>query len=227
MLGHKSFVVGVLGVWLCSGVVPGAVSAAEPAAPVHQAAGEIVWLDLKLGKLQLYADHSRGTRATAEYRITEHETQVTDRLDKQFLATTDLRAGQHITIESRVSGEEHIATKITVEPTSAPLFQQAEGTIESIDVTPGTFTLKETASPGAVGMVSVFVFDPKDIVVMESPSLRPVRLEVKPGDFVKVDYVVNDGRRSARSMMRYSAVPAPTTTTTTTTNTSSTTTTSQ
>ena len=224
MLGHKSLVVGVLGVWLCSGVVPGAVLAAEPAAPVHQAAGEIVWLDIQLGKLQLYADHSRGTRATAEYRITQQDTRVTDRLDKQFLAITDLRAGQHITIESRASGEEHIATKITVEPSAAPLFQRAEGTIESIDVTPGTFTLKETAGPGAVGMVSVFVFDPKEIVVMESPSLRPVRLEVQPGDFVKVDYVVNDGRRYARSMMRYAVAPAQTTTTTTIT---STTTTSQ
>ena len=224
MLGHKSLVVGVLGAWLCSGVVPGAVSAAEPAAPVRQAAGEIVWLDTQLGKLQLYADHSRGTRATAEYSITEHETRVTDQLDQQFLAITDLRAGQHVTIESRARGEEQLATKITVEPSSAPLFQRAEGTVESISVNPGTFTLKETASPGAVGMVSVFVFDPKDIVVMESPSLQPVRLEVQPGDFVKVDYVVSDGRRYARSMMRYAALPAPTTTTTTTT---STTTTSQ
>ena len=200
MLGHKSLVVGVLGAWLCSGVVPGAVSAAEPAAPVRQAAGEIVWLDTQLGKLQLYTDHSQGTRATAEYSITEHETRVTDQLDQQFLAITDLRAGQHVTIESRARGEEQLATKITVEPSSAPLFQRAEG------------------------MVSVFVFDPKDIVVMESPSLQPVRLEVQPGDFVKVDYVVSDGRRYARSMMRYAALPAPTTTTTTTT---STTTTSQ
>lgn len=225
MFGHKSLVVGVLGVWLCSGVVPGAVSAAEPAAPVHQAAGEIVWLDTQLGKLQLYADHSQGTRATAEYSITEHETRVTDRSDTKFLAITDLRAGQHITIESRASGEGRIATKITVEPTSALLFQQVQGTIESIDVNPGTFTLKETASPGAVGTVSAFVFDPKDIVVMESPSLQPVRLEVQPGDFVKVEYVVNDGKRYARSMMRYAVIPAPTNTTTTTT--TSTTTTSQ
>ena len=219
---HKSLVVGVLGVWLCSGVIPGAVLAAEPAAPVHQAAGEIVWLDTQLGKLQLYADRSGDTRATAEYSITEHETRVTDRLDKQFLAITDLRAGQHITIESKASGNERLATKITVEPSSAPLFQRAEGTIESIDVNPGTFTLKETASPEAVGVVSVFAFDPRDIVVMESPSLQPVRLEVQPGDFVKVDYVVNDGRRYARSMMRYAVAPTSTTTTTTTTSTTTT-----
>ncbi len=224
MFGHKSLVVGVLGAWLCSGLIPSAVSAEEQAAPVHQAAGEIVWLDTQLGKLQLYADDSKGTRTTSAYNITEHDTRVTDRLDKQFLAITDLRAGQHVTIESKISGEEHIATKITVEPTSAPLFQHAEGTIESIDANnPGTFTLKETASPGAVGLVSAFVFDPKEIVVMESPSLQPVRLEVKPGDFVRVDYVVHDGRRYARSMMRYATVPASTTTTTTTTSTTITT----
>ena len=73
-----------------------------------------------------------------------------------------------------------------------------------------------------MGLVSVFVFDPQDIIVMESPSLQPVRLEVKPGDFVKVDYVVHQGKRYARSMMRYSAVPASTTTTTTTTSTTTT-----
>ncbi len=154
----------------------------------------------------------------------QHDTRVTDNLDKQFLTITDLRAGQHIKIESRASGEEQIATKITVEPASTPLFQQAEGTIESINASnPGTFTLKETTSTPAAGTVSLFAFDPNTIVVMENPSLRPVRLEVKPGDFVKVDYVVNDGKRYARSMMRYSVIPAPTNTTTTTTTSTTTT----
>ena len=223
MWGHKSLVAGVLGLWLCSGFVSGAVSAAESAAPVRQATGEIVWLDTQLGRLQLYAEHSRDTRATTEYRITDHDTRVTDRLDKQFLTLADLRAGQYITIESTDSGQEQLATKITVEPSSEPLFLQAEGTIESINASnPGTFTLKETTSTQPAGTVSLFTFDPNIIVVMESPSLQPVRLEVQPGDFVRVDYVVNDGRRYARSMMRYSALPAPTTTTTTTTSTTTT-----
>ena len=218
MLGHKARVVGMLGVWLCGGLIPSAVLAAESAVPARQAAGEIVWLDTQLGKLQLYAEHSRGTRATAEYKITQQDTRVTDHLDKQFLSITDLRAGQYVNIESSASGGEQLATKITVQPTAAPLFEEAEGTIESIDVSnPGTLTLKETPSAEAAGTVSVFAFDPNTIVVMESPSLQPVRLEVKPGDFVKVDYVVSDGKRYARSMMRYSAVPAPITTTTTTT----------
>jgi hypothetical protein len=223
MFGYKSLVVGLLGVGLCSGIVPGAVSAAELVVPVRQAAGQIVWLDTQLGRLQLNADNSPGMQAT-QYTITQHDTRVTDRSDKQFLAITDLRAGQHITIESRASGEEQIATKITVEPSSAPLFQEAEGTIESIDAgNPGTFTLKETTGTQPAGTVSLFTFDPNTIVVMESPSLQPVRLEVKPGDFVRVAYVVNDGKRTARSMMRYSVRPAPSTTITTTTSTTTTT----
>ncbi len=220
---RHTLLMGALGVLLCSGVAPGAVSAAEPAATVRRMAGEIVWLDIQLGKLQLNADHPKGIRAIAEYNITQHETHVTDRSDKQFLTITDLRAGQHITIESTDSGKEQLATKITVEPSSAPLFQRAEGTIESINVNPGTFTLNETASPGTLGLVSEFVFNPHDIVVMESPSLQPVRLNVRPGDFVEVDYVVNDGKRYARSMMRYSAVPAATNTITTTTTSTTTT----
>ena len=178
MLGHKLVLIGVLGVWLCGGFVQGTVSAAEPAVIVHQAAGEIVWLDIPLGKLQLKGDVSSGTRATAEYRITQHETRVTNASDTQFLTITDLRAGQHISIQSRGNEKEQLATKITVKLNSEPLFQQAEGTIESIDGTAGTFTLKETTTTGAVAQVSSFTFDPKDIVVMESPSLQPVRLEV-------------------------------------------------
>ncbi len=53
MLGHRSVVAGVLGVLLCGGLVPTMVSAAEVAAPVRLAAGEIVWLDTELGRLQL------------------------------------------------------------------------------------------------------------------------------------------------------------------------------
>ncbi len=222
MWRYKSFLIGVVGVLLFGGLAQAFAVESIPAA--SYVSGEIVWLDLQLGRLQLYGDRSRDTRPTTEYRITEHETRVTDRSDNQFLAIKDLRAGQHITVESKASGEEYIATKITVEPSSAPLFQQAEGMIEAIDVNRGTFTLKETAIPGTVGLVSVFFYDTRDIVVMENPSLQPVRLEVKPGDFVRVEYVVNDGRRYARSMMRYSVLPvaAPTTTTTTTTSTTTT-----
>lgn len=216
---------GVLGIWLCGAVVPVSVLAATPAVPgVQKADGEIVWLDLQLGRLRLAEDRTRGPQATVEYRITEHETQVTDRADKQFLSIADLRAGQEIYLESRVSGAEQLATKITVEPMSAPLFQQAEGTIKSANANQGTFVLLENASPTSMALESSFSFDAEDIVAMESPSLQPVRLEIRPGDLVKVDYVVNSGQRIARSMMRYSAWPAPTTTTTTTT---STTTTSQ
>lgn len=223
MFGQKSLIIGALSACLCGGAALTAVASAETAAPVHQAAGEIVWLDIQLGQLQLNTDTSPGGRATAQYKITQHDTRVTDHLDKQFLTISDLRAGQHITIESKASGQEQLATKINVELTSAPLFEEAAGTIESIDASnPGSFTLKETTRTQAEGTVSLFVFDPNTIVVMESPSLQPVQLNVKPGDFVKVDYVVIDGRRYARSMMRYATPPAPRTTTVTTTSTTTT-----
>ncbi len=224
MFGAKALVAGMLGVWLCSLAIPSAVSATEMIAPVHQAVGEIVWLDTQLGQLQLNTETSTGTRATTQYKITQQDTRVTDHLDKQFLTITDLRAGQYIKIESNDSGQGQLATKISVEPTSAPLFEEAEGTIESVDTgNLGTFTLKETTSTQAAGTVSLFVFDPNTIVVMESPSLQPVRMEVRPGDFVRVAYVVIDGKRYARSMMRYSAVPAPRNITTTTTTSTTTT----
>lgn len=204
MVRHHALIAGMVGALLCSGVTVSTVSAADSAGPVRQAVGEIIWLDTQLGRLQLYTDHSPGTRATAQYSITQQDTRVTDRADSQFLAIADLRAGQQVTVESRASGEEQLATKIIVEPTAAPVFQQAEGTIESIDAsTPGTLTLRESTSTPAAGTVTLFAFDPQTIVVMESPSLEPVRLAVQPGDFVKVAYEVEDGKRYARSMMRY------------------------
>jgi hypothetical protein len=225
MFGPKSLVMAVLGAWLCGGAVSSTVSAAEPAVPVRQAAGEIVWLDTQLGQLQLNSDHAPGPRTTSQYSITQQDTRVTDRSDKQFLSITDLRAGQRVRIESKNSGQEQLATKITVEPTSGPLFLEAQGTLESIDASnPGTFTVKETASTDSGESAgTVFAFDPDTIVVMESPSLRPVRLEVQPGDFVKVAYVLKDGKPYARSMMRYSVIPEPGKTTTTVTTSTTTT----
>ena len=221
---HRILVAGLVGVWVCSAGMPTAGAAMEAASIMRQAEGEIVWLDIPIGKLELVVQHPEGTREIVEYTMTPHETSVTDQSDKQFLRLEDLRAGQHVILESKDQGAQRIATKITVESTAAPMFQLAEGTIESIDAREGTFVLKETTTPGIAGPGSVFAFDSKEIVVMESPSLRPVRLEVKQGDFVRVYYVVIDGRRYARSLMRYATAP-PQTSTTTATTTSTTTTT--
>ena len=52
---------------------------------------------------------------------------------------------------------------------------------------------------------------------MKDPSIQPVQLELKPGDLVKVEYVVKDGKRHAHSITLLSAAPETTSTTTTTT----------
>ncbi|MCX5681397.1 MAG: hypothetical protein NT079_03850 [Candidatus Omnitrophica bacterium] len=67
--------------------------------------------------------------------------------------------------------------------------------------------------------LSYFVFEPKDIVVMRSPSRESVQLNLKPGDIVKVQYAEKDGKQQIHSMTLYSPKVISTTTTTTTTTT--------
>ena len=149
---------------------------------------------------------------------------MTDPSDKKFLVIKDLRAGQHVTIELIDSSGETMARKIIAEPIPEPVFQEATGELEAIDVQAGTIVIDEKPLPGegGKGNLSYFVFEPKDIVVMKSPSTQPVQLELKPGDLVKVEFVVKDGKRYARSITLLLAAPETTSTTTTTTTTSTT-----
>ena len=240
MWKHKSLLIGVLGVLLLSGLAH--ASAAEsregiirlaslssvPVPNVRYISGEITWVDVKLGKLQLREDSSRGTQEAAEYRdyrMNQQATNVTDPSDKKFLTVKDLRPGQRVAIEFEPVGSagEKMARKITVEPTPDPVYQEAFGEIEAIDVNAGTFVLENRPAirrDGGLSDLSYFLFEPKEIVVMKSPSKEPVRLEMKPGDPVKVEYVVKDGKQWIHSVTLYSPVPEvveKTTTTTTTT----------
>lgn len=90
--------------------------------------------------------------------------------------------------------------------------------IEAIDVIAGTLVILEKPRTGEDGSskLTYFVFEPRDIVFMQSPSEQPVQLELQPGDSVKVDFVVQDGKRRAQSITLYSASSSSTTTTTTT-----------
>jgi hypothetical protein len=120
-----------------------------------------------------------------------------------------------------------MARKITMEPSTEAAFQEAFGELESIDANAGTFVLEErpvSRREGGRGYLSYFYFEPKDVVVMKSPSSEPVRLEVKPGDPLKVEYVVRDGKQWARSVTLYTTEPVMNKTTTTSTTTSVTTT---
>ena len=226
MWRHKSFWIGILGVLLLGGLA----QASEPMPAVRYVSGEITWMDVKLGKLQLRDGAPLGTRAVTEYQINKQATNVTDPSDKKFLTLEDLRPGQRVAIEfksSNVEGE-LLALKITVEPTPEPAFQETFGELEAIDANAGTFVLEERPAArreGGRGELSYFLFEPKDIVVMRSPSRESVRLELRPGDPVKVEYVVKDGKQWAHSITFYSALPELIDKTTTTTTTTSTTTT--
>lgn len=196
------------------------VRAAEQA-HVSQVSGEITWVDVNLGKLQLKNDASPNTGEILEYRITKDETRVTNPSDKKFLTIEDLQAGQHVTVDVIDGQEDKIVQKITTEPVPVSDFQIALGQLQVIDLAAGTLVLEERPMIGEEGTrhLSYFVFEPKDIVVMQSPSIQPVQLVLSPGDVLKVEYVVVNGKRHLRSITRYSPRVTSTTTTTTITTT--------
>ena len=193
---------------------------AEQTPVVRNVSGEIGWVDVQLGKLELNKETPKGTKTTA-YRITQNDTRVTDPADKQFLSVDDLRAGQYITIEAVDGQEEKVVPKIIIEPMPVSEFQQALGVLMSIDVDAGTLVVEERIRVGQEERTRLteFVFDPKTILVMHSPSKQPVELALKPGDVVKVEYVALDGKQQARYITLYSPVVTSTTTTTTVTTT--------
>ncbi|MFA5389213.1 MAG: hypothetical protein WC312_05610 [Candidatus Omnitrophota bacterium] len=190
---------------------------------VIQVSGEIAQVDVKLGKLELELDASQDRKHPTMYKINQNDTRVVDPSDKKFLKLEDLRIGQHVTIEfNYMQGElgmDPVAQKIIAEPMPMPIFQEAFGELKAIDAQYGTFTLEERP---VTGNLTYFVYDPNNIIVMQSPSMEPVRLVLKPGDLVKVEYVVKDEKRHARSITLYTVLPAPAGTTTTTTTTTTT-----
>jgi len=215
----KAILIGVFCVLFFGGLVRVYAATVESNTKMRSVSGEIVWIDVKLGKLQLKSDAGQDTRGITEYRINQNETRVTDPTDTKFLVIKDLRAGQHITIKLIDRSGETMARKIIAEPMPEPVFQEATGELEAIDVQAGTLIIEQKPLPseGGKGNLSYFVFEPNDIVVMKSPSTQPVRLELKPGDLLQVEYVVKDGKRHARSITLLSEVPETTSTTTTTT----------
>lgn len=219
MWGLKSVLIGVLGVLFFGGVAQVYAVSVETNTKMRSVSGEIVWIDVKLGKLQLKSDAGQNTKGITEYRINQNETRVTDPSDKKFLVIKDLQAGQHVKIELIDSLGETMARKIIAEPMPEPVFQEVTGALEAIDVQAGTLIIEEEPLPNAnvKGNLSYFVFEPKDIVVMKSPDTQPVQLALKPGDLVRVEFMVKDGKRHARSITLLSAAPETTSTTTTTT----------
>ena len=193
--------------------------ATEPES-VRHVSGEIGWVDVQVGKLELNKETPKGTN-TITYRINQNDTRVTDPKDEKFLNVADLRAGQYITVEVVNGQEDKIVPKIIVNPMPASDFQQAFGELKAIDVPAGTFAVEDRVMIGQeeISRSSDFVFDPKTIVVMHSPSKQPVELVLKPGDVVKVEFMEQGGKKQARYITLYSPTVTSTTTTTTTTTT--------
>jgi hypothetical protein len=190
---------------------------AEQTPLVRQVSGEIGWVDVQLGKLEINKETPKGTKTTA-YNISENETRVTDPADVKFLSVNDLRAGQYVTLDVVLGEKDKIVSKITVEPTPASEFQQAYGEIKGINTDAGTFEMEERVRIGQeeINRISYFAYDQEEIVAMHSPSKLPVELTLKPGDVVKVEYTALDGKQQAHYVTLYSPVMTSSTTTTTT-----------
>ena len=191
---------------------------------VIQVSGEIAQIDVSLGKLQLELEASRDKKDPTRYKINKNDTRVVDPRDKKFLKLEDLQVGQHVTVEfNYIQGElgmQPVAQKIIAEPMPKPIFQEAFGELKAIDDQSGTFTLEE--KPGTDNL-TYFVYEPKNIIVMQSPSMESVQLMLKPGDLVKVEFVVKNEKRHARSITLYPVSPVPASTTTVTTTSTTTT----
>jgi len=188
---------------------------------VSQVPGRIMWVDVKLGRMQIKLNQAPGMGERKEYRITRYETRVKDPSDKKFLTIDDLRPGENVTLDVVDSQENKIIEKIVAESLEASDFQESTGNIQAIDGQAGTLTLQEKMRNGVEeeSNLSYFLFDPNNIVVLQSPSIQPVALVLKPSDQVKIQFVLKDGKQQAYSITLYSPQHTTTTTVTTTTST--------
>src|SRR5947209_2082400 len=68
------------------------VKASAEMPTVSQVPGVILWVDVKLGTIQIKLDKPLGGAKIRDYRITRYETRVKDPSDQKFLTIDDLRA---------------------------------------------------------------------------------------------------------------------------------------
>lgn len=219
MRKFKAILIGFLSVLMFATLTQVSAAGENSNTGMRSVSGEITMIDVKLGKLQLRSDPGQDTRGITEYRINQNDTRVTDPTDKKFLVIKDLRVGQHVTIElSDNTYAETLAQKIIAEPMPEPTYQEATGELQAIDVQAGTLVIEQKPLPDEEkGGLSYFVFEPNNIVVIKNQNAQPVESELMPGDTVRVEYIVKDGRRQARSITLLKAARETTRTTTTTT----------
>ncbi|MBF0493863.1 MAG: hypothetical protein HQL28_01880 [Candidatus Omnitrophica bacterium] len=225
MWGTGVFLIGTLGLLFLGGSAQLYAAPANPRPEVRTVSGEIAYINIKAGTLTLQGEETNNRRYPKEFRINNEQTRVTDPTDKKFLVIKDLREGQHVTVEFDWTQEEWkepaIAKKIVAYPIP-DVVREATGQLAAIDAEVGTIIIEQRplALEGGFGNLYYFVFEPKNLIVMKAPSMEPVQLFLKPGDMVKVVYIVRDGMRHIRSVTLLEAAPEATSTTTTTTTTS-------
>ena len=188
---------------------------------INQVPGRVMWVDVKLGTMQIKLNQNPGLGETKDYRITRYETRVKDPSDKKFLTIDDLRPGENVTLDVIEGHENKIIEKIVAESLEASDFQEASGQLQTIDGQVGTLTLQENTRNGVEEQsnLSNFLFDPQTIVVLQYPSIQPVAVVLKSGDQVQIQFVLRDGKQEIYSITLYSPQHMNTTTTTVTTTT--------
>jgi hypothetical protein len=128
MRGFKAILIGVFGILFFGALAQVDAAPVESNTKMRSVSGEISWIDVKLGKLQLKSDAGQDTRGITEYRINQDETRVADPSDKKFIVIKDLRAGQHVTIQLIDSPDDILIRKIIAEPMPESVLPEATST---------------------------------------------------------------------------------------------------
>ena len=116
MWKFKAILIGFLGILIFGGLAQISAAQEDANTRMHRVSGEISWIDVKLGRLQLKSDAGQDV---TKYRINQHETRVTDPTDKMFLKLEDLQVGQHVTLELIARRGETMVRNIIANPMSA------------------------------------------------------------------------------------------------------------
>lgn len=116
---------------LCVGV---SAQAFEPVqADVRQVSGNITWINLKLGLLQVQRDTPPYVGQRAEFRINQDETRVTNPADSKFLTVRNLHPGQHVAIDVVEDKEGKIVQRIITDPRSGNVVYSEVRTTEVVN----------------------------------------------------------------------------------------------
>lgn len=171
---------------------------------VRQVPGEITWIDLQSGQLQLQTNTSP-IGNIIDFRINREQTRVVNPAD-QSLDINDLHPGQNVTIDVSNGQGDAIVQNITTEVSPSSDYLEAYGQIGTVDLLGNSFTLSGAQRVGTKeqNKVTSFIFDPQNIVVTQSPSKGPFDAQMRTGQIVRIEYAMKDDQRMVRSITVFS-----------------------